>query len=119
MGHEVVLLAQEVVAHAAHVSKLHVGVDVDLYDTQLDGLEVLILAGAGATVEDEEDGLVLLLVQLLLDVLLVLAEQLGVELDVTGLVDTCSVEALVYCILRLCFEVNWTAYRERCRSQRQ
>lgn len=92
MGHEVVLLAEEVVAHAAHVGELHIGVDVDLYDTQLDGLEVLILAGAGATVEDEEDGLVLLLVQLLLDKLLVLAEQLGVELDVTRLVDTCRID---------------------------
>jgi hypothetical protein len=40
-------------------------------------------------VEDEVDGLVVLLGQLLLDVGLVLAQELGVQLDVAGLVDTC------------------------------
>jgi hypothetical protein len=42
-------------------------------------------------VEDEEDGLVLRRASLLLDVLLVLLEQAGLELDVTGLVDTVNV----------------------------
>jgi hypothetical protein len=42
-------------------------------------------------VEDEEDGLVLRGAGLLLDVLLVLLEQAGLELDVTGLVDTVNV----------------------------
>lgn len=41
--------------------------------------------------EDEEDGLVGGRTGLLLDVLLVLGEELGVELDVTGLVDTVDV----------------------------
>jgi hypothetical protein len=42
-------------------------------------------------VEDEEDGLVGGRAGLLLDVLLVLGEKLGVELDVTRLVDTVAV----------------------------
>lgn len=41
--------------------------------------------------EDEEDGLVGGRTGLLLDVLLVLGEELGVELDVAGLVDTVNV----------------------------
>ena len=41
--------------------------------------------------EDEEDGLVGGRAGLLLDVLLVLGEELGVELDVAGLVDTVNV----------------------------
>ena len=41
--------------------------------------------------EDEEDGLVGGRTSLLLDVLLVLGEELGVELDVAGLVDTVDV----------------------------
>ena len=90
-GHEVVLLGQDVVTDTAQVGVLHVGVDVDLDDTVSDGLGELLLAGAGATVEDEEDGLVLLGAGLLLDVGLVLGEQLGVELDVAGLVDTVDV----------------------------
>lgn len=41
--------------------------------------------------EDEEDGLVLLGLELLLDVGLVLGEELGVQADVAGLVDTVDV----------------------------
>ena len=41
--------------------------------------------------EDEEDGLVLGGLGLLLDVLLVLGQKLGVELDIAGLVDTVDV----------------------------
>lgn len=41
--------------------------------------------------EDKEDGLVLLVANLLLDVLLVTREELGVELDVAGLVDTVNI----------------------------
>lgn len=41
--------------------------------------------------EDEEDGLVLLGADLLLDEGLVLAEEFGVETDVSGLVDTVDV----------------------------
>lgn len=41
--------------------------------------------------EDEEDGLVILGASLLLDVLLVLGKETGLELDVAGLVDTVDV----------------------------
>ena len=41
--------------------------------------------------EDEEDGLVLVGLDLVLDVFLVLLEQLRVELDVAGLVDTVDI----------------------------
>jgi hypothetical protein len=90
-GHEVVLLVQDVVTDTGQVGVLHVSVDVDLDDTVADGLLVLGLGGAGATVEDEEDGLVLLGAGLLLDVGLVLGKQLRVQADVTGLVDTVDV----------------------------
>ena len=90
-GHEVVLLVQDVVTDTGQVGVLHVSVDVDLDDTVADGLLVLGLGGARATVEDEEDGLVLLGAGLLLDVGLVLGEQLRVQADVTGLVDTVDV----------------------------
>lgn len=88
---EVVLLVEHVVSDTGHVSELHVSVDVDLDDTEADGVEVLLLGRAGATVEDEEDGLVVVGADGLLDVGLVLAEKLRVELDVTGLVDTVNV----------------------------
>lgn len=89
--HEVVLLAEDVVTDTSEVSVLHVSVNVDLDDTVADGLLVLGLGGTGATVEDEEDGLVLGGSGLLLDVGLVLAEELGVETNVAGLVDTVDV----------------------------
>jgi hypothetical protein len=41
--------------------------------------------------EDQEDWLVLLRPNGILDMLLVLTEKLGVELDITGLVDTVDV----------------------------
>jgi hypothetical protein len=70
---------------------LHVGVKVDLDDTVANSLLVFLLGGAGTTVEDEENGLVLLGAGLLLDVGLVLGEELGVEADVAGLVDTVNI----------------------------
>lgn len=89
--HDVVLLGQDVVSDTGEVCVLEVGVEVDLDDTVADGVDELLLGGAGSTVEDEEDGLVLLGSDGVLDVLLVLAEELGVELDVTWLVDTVDV----------------------------
>ena len=56
-----------------------------------DGVEVFLLAGAGAAVEDEEDGLGVLGGDGLGDVLLVLTEQLRVQLDVTRLVDAVDI----------------------------
>ena len=70
---------------------MHVSVQVDLDDTVANGLLVLVLGRTGATVEDKEDGLVLLGANLLLDVGLVTREQFGVQTDVTGLVDTVDV----------------------------
>jgi hypothetical protein len=91
LGHEVVLVLEDEVTDTGQVGVLHVSVDVDLDDTVADGLLELGLGGAGATVEDEEDGLGRLGAGLLGDVLLVLGEELGVELDVAGLVDTVDV----------------------------
>lgn len=89
--HEVVLVLEDEVTDTGQVGVLHVSVDVDLDDTVADGLLELGLGGAGATVEDKEDGLVGGRAGLLLDVLLVLGEELGVELDVAGLVDTVDI----------------------------
>lgn len=91
MRHEVVLVVEDEVTDTGQVGVLHVSVDVDLDDTVADGLLELLLGGARAAVEDEEDGLVGGRTGLLLDVLLVLGEKLGVELNVTGLVDTVNV----------------------------
>jgi hypothetical protein len=88
---EVVLLVDHVITNTLGVGVLHVSVDVDLDDTVGDGVEELLLGGAGATVEDESDGLVVLEALLLLNVLLVLLEELGAELDVARLVDTVDV----------------------------
>lgn len=90
-GHQVVLLVEDVVTDTGQVGVLHVGVDVDLDDTVADGLLVLLLGGAGAAVEDEEDGRVLVRLGLLLDVGLVLGQQLRVQADVAGLVDTVDI----------------------------
>lgn len=65
-----------------------------LDDTIADGLAEVLHGGAGAAMEDEEDGLVLLGADLLLDVGLVLLQELGAELDVAGLWILVSKEAL-------------------------
>lgn len=83
--------ATYVVTDTLEVSVLHIGVKVNLDDTIGDGLPEVLNAGTGTAVEDEEDRLVLLSAGLLLDVLLVLLEQAGLELDVTRLVDTVDV----------------------------
>lgn len=91
LGEEVVLVLENEVPDTGEVGVLHVGVDVDLNDTVADGLLELGLGGAGTTVEDEENGLGGLGAELLGDVLLVLGEELGVQLDVTGLVNSVDV----------------------------
>lgn len=88
---QVVVLGNHVLADTLGVGELHVGVDVDLDDTVGDGVLELLLGGAGTTVEDKSDGLVVLEALLLLNVLLVLLEELGAELDVARLVDTVDV----------------------------
>lgn len=91
LGEEVILLVEDVVTNTGEVSVLHVGVEVDLDNTVANGLLVLVLGGAGAAVEDEEDGLVLLGADLLLHVLLVLGEELRVQTHVAGLVHAVDV----------------------------
>ena len=91
MGHQVVLLVEDVVTVAREVGPLDVGVDIHLDNTVLDGGGDLLLAGAGTTVEDQEERLLVLAVVLLAGVLLVLTEDGWGELDVTWLVDTVDV----------------------------
>lgn len=86
--HEVVLLVQDVVPDTRQVGVLHVGVQVDLDHPVANGLLVLALGRARATVEHKVDGLVLLRAGLLLHVGLVALQQLGVQTDVAGLVDS-------------------------------
>ena len=69
---------------------MKIGVEVDLDDTIVNGIQELLLGRSGSTVEDQEDWLVLLSSDGILDILLVLAEELWVQLDVSGLVDTKS-----------------------------
>lgn len=88
---QVLDVLRDVVTDTNQVSPLEVSVDVDLDDTEGDGLLELLNGGARTTVEDEEDGLVVAVAKLLGDELLVLAKQLGVELDVARLVDTVDV----------------------------
>jgi hypothetical protein len=88
---EVARLVLDVVADTSEVSVLHVGVEVDLYDTVSDSLPEVVDTGARSTVENKEDGLVLLGANGLLDVLLVLLEETRLELDIAGLVDTVDV----------------------------
>ena len=99
---EVVNLAVHVVTDTAHVSELKIGVQVDLDDTVADGVQVLLLGGARATVEDEENGLVGLGADGLLDVGLVLGQKLGMQLDVTGLVDTVHISETAFVRVSKC-----------------
>jgi hypothetical protein len=88
---EVARLVLNIVADTGEVGVLHVGVEVDLDNTVGDGLPEVVDTGSRSTVEDEEDRLVLLGTDSLLDVLLVLLQKTGLELDVAGLVDTVNV----------------------------
>jgi hypothetical protein len=89
--HDVVLLLQDVVTDTGEVGVLQIGIEVDLDDTVADGVGELLLRRTGSTVEDEEDWLVLLGSDGILNMLLVLAKELWVELDVSWLVDTVDV----------------------------
>lgn len=88
---QVILLAQNVIPHTAQVSVLQVSIQVDFDDAVRDGIQILLLGGTAATVEDQEHGLVVLAACLLLDIGLVLAEELRVQLHVARLVDTVDV----------------------------
>lgn len=94
LGAEVVDVVDDVVTDTGQVAPLEISVDVDLDDTVGDGLTVLLLGGAGTAVEDEENGLLVAVVELLRDVGLVLAKELGVELDVARGVDTVDIAVI-------------------------
>ena len=91
---QVVDVVEDVVTDTDEVAPLEISVDVDLDDTVGDSLTVLLLGGAGTTVENEEDRLLVLATELLGDVSLVLAKELGVELDVARSVDTVNVAVI-------------------------
>ena len=76
---------------ALHIRPLAISVDVHLYNTVLDSGLDLFLGRSRSSVEDEVDGERVLRLELLVSVLLVLREELGLELDVSGLVDTVNV----------------------------
>ena len=78
-------------ADTTEVGPLGVSVDVHLDDAVLDGSLDLVLGRAGAAVEDEEEGLLVSIGELLLCVELVPVEELGVKTDVSGLVNTVDV----------------------------
>lgn len=90
-GHKVVLVLQDIVTDTLDVGELGISVNVDLDDTALDTSTELVDRGTGTTVEDEENGLVVGGLELLLNIGLVLTQKSGLELDVTGLVDTVDV----------------------------
>lgn len=85
------VLPGHVVSDTNGVGPLEIGVEVDLDDTEGDGGAELVDRGAGAAVEDEEDGLVILGSKFLADETLVLSKELGVELDVAWLINTVDV----------------------------
>jgi hypothetical protein len=89
--HEVILLIEDVIADASEVSVLQICIEVDLDDTISDRVKILLLGRSRSSVENQEDWLVLLCSNGILDILLVLTEKFGVELDITGLVDTVDV----------------------------
>ena len=91
MSLRVVVVLGLVLADTVPVGPLSVGVDVYLNDTVLDGLLDLIDGGAGATVEDELHGLVLVGSKLLLDVLLGVVKDLGLKIDHAGGVNSVDV----------------------------
>lgn len=84
---QIIFLVQHIVTNARHVGELHIGIHVNLDDTVTNSVEVLLLAGARATMENEVDRLVFLGAESGFDVSLVLSEKLRVQLDVAWLVD--------------------------------
>lgn len=91
LGLEVVLVLEEVVTMTGHVRPLGVRVNVHLDYSVLNSSLDLLLGRARSSVEDEVDREGVLRLELLVGVRLVLGEELGLELDVSGLVDTVDV----------------------------
>lgn len=74
LGLEVVDVLGDIVTDTREVGPLEISIEVDLYDTVGNGDLELRDGRPGTTVEDEESGLVILSLELLLEVGLVLAE---------------------------------------------
>jgi len=81
---QVLDIVEDVVTDSSQVAPLEIGIDIDLDDAMGNGLAILVLGRSRATVEDEEDWLGVRATQLLGDELLVFAEELGVQLHVSG-----------------------------------
>jgi hypothetical protein len=89
--HKIILLVQYVVADAGKVRPLEVSIKVHFDDAVSDRVQVLLLGGSRATVENQENRLVFLCSDGILDVLLVLAQQFRVKLNIARLVDTVDI----------------------------
>jgi hypothetical protein len=66
-----------VVPNTSQVRPLEIGIEIDLDDAIADCISILFLGRTGASMEDEEDGLLLFAADLSLDVGLVLAKEFG------------------------------------------
>ena len=89
--HDVVLLAEHVISDARQVSILEICVEIYFDHAIANGILVLLLRAATATVEHEEHWLIGLCALLVLNKFLVLLEELWVKFDVTRLVNTVNV----------------------------
>mmetsp|Transcript_16018 Transcript_16018/g.36590 ORF Transcript_16018/g.36590 Transcript_16018/m.36590 type:complete len:354 (+) Transcript_16018:1312-2373(+) len=88
---QVIVLLLLKLADTIPAGPLDVGIDVHLDDSVLDSGVNLVLLRPGPTVEHKVDRLVLLALQLLLDVLLGVAEDVGPELNISRLVHSVNV----------------------------
>jgi hypothetical protein len=91
LGLEVGLVLFVKVTETNPVSPLGIGINVHLDNTKAEGSGDFLFGGTGTTVEDKVDGLGVISLELFLDISLVLTQKFGVELDVTGSIDTVDV----------------------------
>ena len=88
---KIVFVLDVVVADTVPEGPLGIGIDVHLDNTSSYGDVDFFGERTTTSVEDEHDGLVFLELELFLDVLLGVVKDFGVELDITGGVDTVDV----------------------------
>ena len=79
---DILLLVEHVITDTSQICPLQVRVQVHFNHAVADGILEFLLGAAGATMEDEENGLVIFGLLLLLDVLLVLGQEFRVQLDI-------------------------------------
>jgi hypothetical protein len=89
--HKVILLIENIVTDTLKIGILQISIEIDLDDTIADSLLELLLGRTRSTVEDQEDWLVLLSSNSFLNILLMLAKQFWLKLNISGLVDTVDV----------------------------